>query len=713
MIKEFDFENISQRGSGPVYPENRPAVPDELLPSVEPQLQEMESIPDQKYAGMPFEAMADMEIAQMVATRKNSSRVWTQSKRQTWDKLWDHYMQVYDASGKENWQSKIFQPDTVKVVEIITANLAAALLSPEMPIEWHCKIKEYEQLIRDTNDLVKNDITKSLTKVHLTDYIRSLCLLGTSIGKVGYELEEDIVMVKQRQKPNEAEEMIAKIMGQPLEVREDIYTPAKMLVKDWSKVENRDLYKIFPEPYTTEISKKHWLIEESKITNRELIELANHPDEMFRIRNVTPDLLSRSGDNTVNEDPDTQARRLALQQNSTSMHYYDPDMPHVLDEYWGPVPIWMIFPEKRNDEESKYSMVNGWVWVIDGHYVVRATLNPYRDGEPPYFKDSYIRIPGDWYGLGPAEMMIGLQIGKNEAVNTKNDNVMLMLNRVLALVKDKVPVDAWNRLKSDPGALWLFEQTDDIRKVLMPVEFPNLIKDIYIAINEYDRAIQEVTAAVKSTVGAGGGDDETGGGTFRGQLLNKQAASERFMLTARTMEFSGLSNCWRKIYDRIYQFKAYESARKIIGDVRYQNFEYILPEMIDEVANLVPLGVLTMESKGVRLAQMRDYVKLWQGRPWLKEYNIARREWVEMGQSDPDTATFSEEEMKQYNELKRQLMGPGMPGEGGPMPGGGPGEPASPIAGDNPPPMGGQPRPSQPAMGPGASPIDLMGRPAA
>ncbi len=712
-VDEFSFDQVGS-GSGSLFPEDRPSIPDSVLPGTPIELHNDGQQPDpmQKYLGMNFESMVDMEIASMVTLRKEASKKATETKRKTWDQLWDHYTQQYDATGKESWQSQIFQPDTPRIVEIITANLSAALLAPEMPMEYQCKVKEHEQHVRDINDIVKNDITKGHAKTHLTDYIRSLCILGTAVGKVGYDQEEDIVMVKERQKPGIAEQMIAKLLGKPLEEKEPVYIPQKMLVKDWAKVEYRDLYKIYPEPFTVDISKDHWIIEESRITNRELVALSEHPDEEMRIRNVNDDVLSRSADHQINEDPDTQARRFALQQDSTSMHYYDPDIPHVLDEYWGPVPIWMIFPEKRNDEESKYSMVNGWIWVIDGKYVVKASLNPYRDGEPPYFKDAYIRIPGDWHGIGPAELMLSLQIGKNEAVNTKNDNVNLMLNRVLAVLKDKVPADCWNRLKSDPGALWLFEG-DDIRKVMTPVEFPNLIKDIYLAIAEYDRAIQEVTAAQKSTQTVGAGEDQAGNGTFRGQLLNQNNASERFMMTARTMEVSGLYSCWKKICQRIYQYKSYESARKIIGDERYKTFEFMAPELMDNVANLVPLGVMTMENKGIRLAQMRDFVALWKGSPWLKEYDIARRMWIEMGHSDPDSATFSEEELKQFNEMRRQMFGEmgQMPQQNGPeRPQIGQG---SPIAGDTPPSMNGLPMPSQPAMGPGASPIDMMGRPAA
>src|SRR3990167_11139009 len=160
-------------------------------------------------------------------------------------------------------------------------------------------------------------------------------------------------MVKERGKVGLAERAMAMMMGRLAPVPMDSYTPKEMIVKDWGTCEYRDLYKIYPEPYTTEISRKHWIIEESRITNREIVELANSQDEYYRLRNVTTDLLS-STSHKVDEDPETAIRRMALEQRSTSMHYFDPDMPHTLDEFWGPVPIWMVDPEKRNDESAKY-----------------------------------------------------------------------------------------------------------------------------------------------------------------------------------------------------------------------------------------------------------------------------------------------------------------------------------------------------------------------
>lgn len=716
MSGPFDQAIMDATSVKPMYPGSMPPGMEGSLDSQQPAPPSTADLMN-RYGAMPVDQMIEQEICSMVAGRKQASKTWREAKRLIWDKCWEHYKQVPDTTGKETWQSNVFQPDSVKVAETIASNLHAALLSPATPAEWQCKLKEFEEKIRDVNDIVANDIDKSRMKVNFSDKLRGICILGTAIGKVGYDLEKDMVMVKERGSVSLIERAMAMMTNSPPPVPVDTYTPKEMVIKDWANCEYRDLYKIYPEPFTTEISKKHWIIEESRITNRELVDLANSQDPYTRLKNVSFDLLS-STTHKVNEDPETAIRRMALEQRSTSMHYFDPDLPHTLDEFWGPVPVWMVDPSARNDEKRKYEMVNAWIWIVDGIHCVRSVLTPYRDGEPPYVKFNYIRVPGDWYGIGPLELMMGLQVEKNEVVNTGSDQTNLSLNKVIAVMKDKVNKDDWQRLKSSPGALWLFENLSRVSDAFQVIEFPDIGKDWYMKIQMIDHAIQEVTGATKATLGVEGGSEDAGGSTFRGQLLNKQASSERFMMCARILESCGIADIYKKTYQRIYQFKSYESVKNVLGEARAKNFEFLPPEQLEMVSSLTPLGVMTMETKGVKLAQMGEWVKLFGSQPWAKVYDIARKMWIEMGYSDPDSVTFSQEEMDQFNQFRKQLMTempPGMEGSVKTGPDGREmemkGKTPSPVAGNVPGPTDGQPRPAMPARGPGASSIDATGQP--
>lgn len=682
----------------------------------------------------------------MVAARLDLSKQARRNKWMIWNRIWDHFRGIYDASNKEPWQSKVFMPATAKVVETICANMYNSLMAPEMPAEWETVQAENANNIENINELVANDMKKSNFRTHFgSDFLRELVMLGTAVGKVGYVKEFQDVMVKQRMAS--AMEMMLQQMGMNPGPTMERMAPKRMMTKDWATFSRRDLYDIYPEPYTFNLSPKHWIIEKSDITNSELVNGMQNPDPYFRLENVTPQLLmSTPGTYAIHEDPEKQIIKRALNRIPVAMHYLDPDRPHELYEYWGPVPRGWLFPELQNDPIAKYENVPAWIWVVDRQWVVRKRLNPYRDGEHPYIRGHYIRLPGEWYGVGPPELMMGLQIEKNELRNTRIDNVNLMLNKIIAVLKDKV--HDWDRLISEPGALWIFKGIDDIKHALMPVEFPDMTKDAYLASREIDQEIQDVTAATNVTVGVGGESGDAGGSTFRGQLLNQQNAAARPLLYARVLELGGLSDSYRKFYQRIYQFKSYDQIQQVLGNDRFAQFQFIPPEQLEMIANLTPKGVMAAENKGIKLAQWAQFMQQFGSQPWCKQIEISREELIDMGYPDPDKFVFSDPEMQMYiqqtQQMQQQAMAASSQGFGGqPPPGGPPGAQNGPNGPPNSPgmPQGrygglpvrtgqqrsptGQPvagatipkgvfqgvRPPPQAVGPGASPMDMIGRP--
>lgn len=668
--------------------------------------------------GYSLQQQIDTEIIQHVTGCQKSSEQWRQEQRLDWDEITDNYEQIYDASGKEAWQSTTFQPLTTTYIERATASLHNMSMGPEAPAEFQARNPEDEQRIEDTNELIQHDLEKSDFKVHWTDFLRTLCTYGTAVGKIDYAREESDVMIKERKRTIFSfMESIKSFMGYgATENTSEVYRQERLIVKDNARFSNRDIFSIYPQPHIEDFTKDTWVIEKFRIKNKELVEGANHQDPYYRLENVTPSLLM-SGNMGKTYDTETQSKRFAQLDLDVPMPYSEPELEHDALEYWGPVPRWFLEPELRNDEIRKYEVVNAWIWVVDGQYVVRKRLTPFRDACPPYVKGNYIRRSGQFYGIGIGKLLLGLQGEKNETRNTRADNINLILNKIVAIAKDKIAREDYDRLKSGPGAVWPFKQIDDIRKAVFPIDFPDITQDSWRASAEIDRESQEVTDVVKTTQTIGAGEDMAGNGTFRGQLLNKQQSNDRFMLYARIMEIMGLNAALNKYWQRIYQFKSYEQIERILGKQRGKQYELITPEELCNISKIVSLGSLTNENKGLRLAQMREFFVLAQGKPYFKEIDFLRKMYRLIGQ-DPDEVLFTDQELKQFNDMRRMMMTNSMfngtPPEAGASPMTDDGMPmpnAGPIAGDTPPPMDGMARPAMPARGPGASSIDGMGTP--
>lgn len=692
----------------PMYPDVTPAASEEN--------QEALGMGAEKILTLPVDTLIDMEVASMVTNRQRASEDWRRPRRLKWDQAWLDYKQIYNAANKKPWQSTTFMPLITRSVEVIAANMHGAIMGPEMPVEWEDRGRpDLAERIQKHNKIIGYDFEKCKFKAHWTDFLRSLVLLGTAVGKVDYVRESEEVMVKERRKPTYIDSLLSKF-GKNIELERLV--PKNVLVKDHARFVHKDLYDIYVQPYTEEFGKDFWVIEKSKITNKELIDGSMNPDPYYRLSNITDRLLGSTGRVREGQDPEKQIRRLAFLDYDINIATLEPDVQHELLEYYGPVPTWFIDPQLRNDPKKKYDTVPGWIWVVDGH-VVRKRISPWRDAEPPFVKGNYIRVPNQFYGIGVGELLAGLQVEKNEHRNLAIDNINIIMQKVTAVIKDKVPKEEWKRLKAEPAALWVFQGVDDVRKAVQTIEFPDMTKDVWLATQQIDQEAAETSGAVRATLGVAGTQEDAGGTTFRGQLLNKQVATERFMLYARVLEICGLGDAMKKFYQRIYQFKSYEEIDSILGPSQSKNvnpaqpgmdvgFDLISPEDLEKVAKLVPLGVLTMENKGVKLAQMERFTAQWMMEPWFKKYDMARKEWIEMGLPDPDQVLFSSEEMQKFNEFRKAALGqgaglPGTPVAGNPM-----GATPSPISGGDGM-TAGLPNPAMPAVGPGAKPSDMAG----
>lgn len=694
-----DIDQVRQNVLEPVFPDV-PALRSE-------QNQDQLKMTGEQILSMPIQQLIDLEVIQMVVNRHRASETWRRPKRLKWDQAWLDYKQIYNAANKKAWQSTTFMPLINRSVEVITANMHGAIMGPDMPVEWESRGRpDLEENIQKHNRIIGYDFEKCKFKAHWTDYLRSEVLLGTGIAKIDYVKETEEVMIKERRRPSMMDSILAKF-GKQVELER--FVPRNELVKDYARLRNRDIYDIYPQPYIEDFSKDNWVIEKGKITNKELISGSLDQDPYYHLDNVNGQLLAGGSSYNPELDAEKQVRRMAFLDYDIQGYHLEPDRTHELLEYYGPVPVWFIDPELRNDPKRKYDTVPGWIWVVDGQWVVRKKICPWRDGEPPYIKGNYIRVPNQFYGIGIGELLAGLQVEKNEIRNLNIDNINITMNKVTAILKDKVEPTEFKRLVSEPGAIWPFSNTDDVRKVMQPIEFPDQAKSVWLATQQIDQEAAETSGAVRATLGVQGTQEDAGASTFRGQLLNKQVATERFMLYARVEEICGLNNAMKKFYQRIYQFKSYQEIDEILGPEGKQGFELMAPEVLEKVAKLVANGVMTMENKGVKLAQMRDYTMQWMNEPWFKKWEMARKQWVEMGLPEPDSVVFSSEEMAKFNQFRQQLLGqgqqiPGSPG-GVPPTGGSP----SPVGGMGAQETAGLPTPSIPAAGPGVKPGDMAG----
>jgi hypothetical protein len=93
-------------------------------------------------------------------------------------------------------------------------------------------------------------------------------------------------------------------------------------------------------------------------------------------------------------------------------------------QFWGAVPGRMLVDWGIDKAEvpdlNKMYFVEAW---LIGSYVIKATLNPHPLGHKPYFKTSYEKIPGRFWGNSPADLVADCQAMCNAAARAIANNM--------------------------------------------------------------------------------------------------------------------------------------------------------------------------------------------------------------------------------------------------------------------------------------------------
>lgn len=155
-------------------------------------------------------------------------------------------------------------------------------------------------------------------------------------------------------------------------------------------------------------------------------------------------------------------------------------------EMWGKIPEWLITGDDNDKEE------------IDGHIVVSSARQGQhgvvhlierndtkdKDGNiiKPYEECWYLKVPGRWYGVGPAEMVMALQVWVNTIVNIRiNRNRVAQLGLFKVRTGSGITRQMVNRLTSN-GVIKV-KSMDDVEQFQVQEAQQGSYTDEEVAVN--------------------------------------------------------------------------------------------------------------------------------------------------------------------------------------------------------------------------------------
>lgn len=631
-----------------------------------------------------------------------------------WNRCDRNYHAIYDptrAANKEPWQSQMFIDITFQNVEIITGQIYKTMMAPQPPIQTAAGPAGDELQARLIQDIVDYELRKSQFAIAFYDALKEAVKYGSGFVKLYWDRVEDMRLRRMpvQQTPDEVLQGAPpeSLMGQaPLPqpgIKGFQMQPTQVLLKNQLCARYIHIRDIFPEPNTVNWDK---LIHRDKLSYGEIVRYIQ-AGQFLDVRDKLQDV-------TEGEKFEIDIQDIKQERGYFEIHR---DMPrnekrHTIWELHNYIPRkWVQFDMPDGDQAEE--LVPGKIMVASGIALLSSEINAQFDGECPVLKFDYIRT-GETYGKGIPEVLFDDQDEINESGNLGIDNMNLILNKMI-VVLDNAMVNPDQDLVSKPGGeIRLKGNVEDVRKALMPLEFPDLAHSFFEHRFNLERMVQEKTGANRVTIGSSGQTKDSNQ-TLGGMELLKQMFNERVASYGMVIESNFFVRVAERIYGLIYQNLQPEDLKPILGEEpiqigttpappppmprpgmpplpqlppqplivpRFMAFAFPPPEVVANSYRFKPMGIFSLENKVIKSAQLMD---------WFKTFMMVANP-VEAARYAAQIIGLGDEVDKLVPQMPSQ---PGMPAQPGmPQPG-----------------MPGQPGMGMPGQPPVAAPPGLKGGP--
>lgn len=620
---------------------------------------------------------------------------WRSTKlHEKWDKCDRNYHSVYDPAKKANkepWQSTMFLDLTLQNIEIIVSQIHKTMMAPKPPIQTQAGPAGDDLQARLIQEVMDYQLRKGDFELAFYDALKESVKYGSGFVKFFWEKVADTRRRRTaiEQSPEEVvqnaplESLVgAAPMPQP-SIQGFQMASQEVMLKNHLCAKYVHIRDVFPEPNTTDWKR---LIHRDKIPYGQIVRYIKS-GAFFDVRDKLEDL--REGDKFEADITNFKQERgyFDIQRETAKF-----EKKHTVWELYGDLPRkWIEFDIDEGDDAEE--LVPTKMMIGSGIALLASEVNDRFDGETSVLKMDYIRT-GETYGKGIAEMLFDDQDEMNEHGNLGIDNMNLIMNKGMAVIEEAM-VNMEQDTVVKPG--WVLrikgQRVDnDVRKAMMPIEFPDLASSFFKHRFDIERTVQEKTGANRVTLGSSGAVKDTNQ-TLGGMELLRQMFNERVAAYGMVYEAAFLMKAAAKVYGIIYQEigeQGPELLKSILGEdpvtiseipnpmtgqmmpmqvPRYLAFAFVPPEEVNRSYRFKPMGIFSLENKITKTAQVMDLINLAGPDPRFARMEALKYVAVNLQQID--------EAEKWFLEMPMMPMppAPGMPGEppGSPIPGDAPG----------------------------------------
>ena len=266
------------------------------------------------------------------------------------------------------------------------------------------------------------------------------------------------------------------------------------------------------------------------------------------------------------------------------------------------------------------------VVFCDG-FIIKCVKNPFPGERRPFHMVPWTKLPGQAYGRGVSEKIFDPQKNVNRLMRMYIDNKRLSGNLMTAIDKSKLKRNADMTLY--PGKNWEFEgafQDADVRKLVMPVFFPDVTAGVLEAIGTMVAWADQSSGIPRILEGQPGQDASTA--YAENQRIS--AASKQLGLVLKNYDM----HAWVPIVESFYDW----------------NMEFLKDTAIKGDFSIIATGFATFENRHLRKLDLERLLLMSQQMPALQmkvKPDPVIEDWAIAGNIDPERYLLTPEEVAQ------------------------------------------------------------------
>lgn len=472
--------------------------------------------------------------------------------REQYDDRWKVYYKLYRSyiDDKKDWRSRVFVPIAFWIIETITPRLVAQLpkftcnpVGPEdvgpakkmeVLLEWAANQSElYTELVCAYKSCLKYG-TGILKTYHRVDKRRARRMQNVQIPLTGLV---DVPIID----PDTGEQML-DMTGQPMfssEEREmgmmdggsqmERYT---YTAYDGPAAECIDIFNFWVAPEAHDIDSARYVVHR---TYKELSHIKKRMEEGIY---TLPDGMELDEISEVADDPHLER----------------------LDEI-GLGPGQGTDSTRKAVELLEFHTDDGrLITMANRRAIIRVQENAFDHGEKPFVRIVNYLQEHEFWGVGEIEPLEGLQGLQNALVNSRIDNIKLVLNAMFAVNINNL--EDLRDLEPRPGGVIRLKGDYRPQETIQRIDFGDITQSAFNEATTNMETIEKTTGVSNYQMGL---DSPSLNQTATGVSIIQEAGASRFGLKSKLIELMALRRIGRHFGTIIQQFTTEERLIRLSG----------------------------------------------------------------------------------------------------------------------------------------------------